>query len=195
MAAREKPPERKPQVKRETQNSWLGRHNYVLNADTVLRDLYRLLNVVMADGPNALLATDESDVLVALRDQFVEDELVHLLIGTAVMNRSHDDHMTGPRDDESEMSFTHVDIACGRLINDVGGSKESDVDLSLREACNKIIHAEQITVEMEKLEGAVYPTLPKSIILRGSLGKRAWQATLDLPSYARATITNFRDIR
>ncbi len=179
----------------EVQKAWIGRHNYVLNSDTVLRDLYRLLNVIMADAAIAHLAVDDGDVLVSLRDQFVEDELIHLLIGTAVMNRSHDDHMDGPRKDEAELAFVPVALTCGRLTDDVGGKQERELDLNLREACNKIIHAEQITVETQQLENNAFPSLPTTVILRGTLGKKAWLAFLDVPNYARATIMNFRDIR
>jgi hypothetical protein len=178
----------------ETQAPWPGRHNYIINSDTVLRDVYRLLNVVLADEAIARLATQQGDELVSLRDQFVEDELIHLLISTAVMNRSHDDHMAGPRADRSELSFSPVDQVCGRLTNDLGGSREQEIDLNLREACNKIIHAEHITVETQLIEGAQFQSLPTTVVLRGTLGRRGWVALLNVPDYVRATFKNFRDI-
>ncbi|MBB3394248.1 hypothetical protein [Rhizobium sp. BK060] len=185
----------KPAAKVETQKAWSGRHNYSLNSDTVLRDVYRLLNVVMADEAIARLATARGDVLVDLRDQFVEDELVHLLISTAIMNRSHDDHMDGPRNDAAELSFAPVALACGRLVTDVGGTKEDDIELTFREACNKIIHAEHITVETQKAKNAAFQFLPTTVQLRGTLRKKPWVAFVDVPNYVRATLMNFRDLR
>ncbi len=176
------------------QRSWIGRHNYVINADTVMKDVYRLLSLVMGDRPVALLSEDDHDLLVGLRDQFVEDELVHLLIGTAVMNRSHDDHMSGPRNDEDEFSFTPVDLVCGTLTTE-GRRETVTEDLLLREACNKIIHADEIRVDTEVVEDAAFPVLPHNVLLIGRAYGRPWHAILNVPNYVRATIMNFRDIR
>ncbi|MEX4008260.1 hypothetical protein [Neoaquamicrobium sediminum] len=185
---------RRPKVASEVQLPWRGRHNYVLNSQTVLRDVYRLLCAVLADGELAQVARDEHDVLVHLRDQFIEDELVHLLIATAVMNRSHDDHMMGPRQDKAELSFKPVTHACGTLLPDVDKDVAEEVELTFREACNKIIHADHITAETEQREDAAFPVLPQTVILRGTQGKKAWQAILNIPDYARATLVNFRDL-
>lgn len=195
VKAKKTPRKAKPAAKVETQKEWIGRHNYSLNSDTVLRDVYRLLNVVMADEAIARLAIAPGDVLVDLRDQFVEDELVHLLISTAIMNRSHDDHMDGPRNDAAELSFAPVALGCGRLVTDIGGAKEEDVELTFREACNKIIHAEHITVETHNAENVAFPFLPTTVELRGTLRKKPWLAFVDVPNYVRATLLNFRDIR
>lgn len=183
-----------PAVEVQTQRSWIGRHNYVINAETVMRDVYRLLSLVIGDRPLALLPSDSHDLLVDLREQFVEDELVHLLIGTAVMNRSHDDHMSGPRGDADELSFAHVTLVCGTLTMEKSGSQVTE-DLLLREACNKIIHADEIRVEPESIEDAAFPVLPHDVILVGRAFGRPWQAMLHVPNYVRATIMNFRDIR
>lgn len=174
--------------------AWIGRHNYIINSETVLRDLYRLLNVVLADEALARVATEDQDLLIQLRDQFVEDELVHLLISTAVMNRSHDDHMAGPRKDEHELSFRDVDRTCGRLTVTMGGKTVEDGALTLREAANKIIHAENITVETLQIDGLAFQPLPQTVILEGRLGKKEWVAVLNVPDYARASIMNFRDL-
>jgi hypothetical protein len=58
---------------------WVGRHNYELNSAIVLRDLYRLMSMAMADRPFMAEATKPDDPLRILRDRFIEDELVHLL--------------------------------------------------------------------------------------------------------------------
>lgn len=176
------------------QRAWIGRHNYVINADTVLKDVYRLLSLVMGDHALALLPDDGYHLLVGLRDQFVEDELVHLLIGTAVMNRSHDDHMSGPRRDEDELSFVPVTLICGTLTTE-GRTETVTEDLLLREACNKIIHADEIRVDAETVENAAFPFLPQNVILIGRAYGRPWQGVLNVPNYVRATIMNFRDIR
>ena len=64
----------------------------MLNAATVLRDLYRLVSMVMADSVLMDAAAGNDDPLIRLRDQFLEDELVHLMVGTAVTNRIQEEH-------------------------------------------------------------------------------------------------------
>jgi hypothetical protein len=179
----------------ETQAPWVGRHNYVLNSATVLRDAYRLLCLIMADDGIARLSESENDLLGAVRDQFVEDELVHLLISTAVMNRAQDDHMSAPRNDEGELGFAPLHHECGSLVEDITKDEPKEIALSFREACNKIIHADHITAEVEQIEGAAYPVLPRALVLRGRQGKKAWQAFLNVPEYVRGTFRNFRDLR
>lgn len=178
----------------EVQPPWRGRHSFELNSSTVLRDAYRLLSLVLADEAIAIMCEDERDDLAQLRDQFIEDELIHLLISTAVMNRTQDDHMGGPRNDASELSFRPVDQICGVLQENVAESDEEQ-PLTFREACNKIIHATMITAETEEIEGHAYRVLPPSVILRGMRGRAPWQAYLNIPNYARATWQNFHDLR
>ena len=103
----------------EVQAPWRGRHNFSLNSSSVLRDAYRLLCVVAADRSIATMATSMRDPLAQLRARFVEDELVHTLISLAVMNRTQDDHMSGPRNDPAELSFRHVSQTCGVLIDNL----------------------------------------------------------------------------
>lgn len=181
-----------PAATAEIQVPWKGRHNYQINSATVLRDAYRLLCLVMAEERIAKLSDSERDPLAELRDQFVEDELVHLLISTAIMNRAQDDHMSGPRHDAAELSFAPPEHECGSLVNNVEEASKAGVPLNFREACNKIIHADHITAEIEQIEDAAYEILPLALVLRGRHGKNAWQASLNVPEYVRGTFKNFQ---
>ena len=168
---------------------WIGRHNYELNSATVLRDVYRLLTMVLADDRIATAAGNAHDPLAQLRGQFVEDELIHLLIGTAVVNRLQDDHMRGPREDDADLAFQPLRHECGTLRPNA--HEEGEVPLNFREACNKIIHAVHITAETEEREGAAFRILPPTVILQGEHNGRAWIAHLNLFEYARASVRNF----
>ena len=137
----------------ETQAPWRGRHNFVLNSETVLRDAYRLLSLVLGDQIISATCEDERDPLAQLHDQFIEDELVQLLISTAVMNRTQDEHMSGPRNDENELSFSPIVHHCGTLNANLMAEDVVTKPLTLREACNKIIHAEHITAETAEGDG------------------------------------------
>jgi len=88
--------------------------------------------------------------------------------------------------------FTYVSSWQGSLIEDITNDEPKELALRFREACNKIIHADHITAEIEQVEGAVYPVLPRTLVLRGRQGKRSWQASLNVPEYVRATLKNFR---
>jgi hypothetical protein len=175
----------------EVQAPWIGRHNYTLNSSTVLSDVYRLLTVVFADRAIAAVCQSERDELAQMRDQFIEDELVHLLIATAAMNRTHHDHMGGPRSDETELGFELVEHHCGLLVPDVSVDPPREEPLIFREACNKIIHATQIVVETEEVDQLPYPVALATVTLRGTRAGTPWQARLDVPEYARATWMNF----
>lgn len=192
--ARKKRSREEPLKKLERQREWIGRKNYTINGGNVLRDAYRLLNAVLADNSIAHVAVNKRDALVELRDRFVEDELVDLLIGTAVMNRAQDDHMSGPRSDASEISFVPVDQPCGRLVNYLGTKKEAQIELTLREACNKIIHSDQIIVETREVADTAFPPMPPIVFIFGTLGKNEWRAELDIVDYVRATVKNFGDL-
>ena len=176
------------------QPSWQGRHNYTLNPGTVLRDAYRLLCVIMADRAIAENVVDDTDSLVSLREQFVEDELVHTVIQLAVMNRTQMDHMNGPRSDPSELSFRLVDRDCG-LLTENAGADGGEVVLSFREACNKIIHAKHIVIETDDSGDWAFPVLPHTVILRGTKNRGAWEAQLNVPDFLRGTVENFDPLR
>lgn len=179
---------------RSVQAPWRGRHNYTLNSGTVLRDAYRLLCVIMADRAIAEIIVDEADSLISLREQFVEDEILHTVIQLAVMNRTQIDHMNGPRSDPSELSFRPVERDCGVLTEDVR-AEGNEFALSFREACNKIIHAEHIVAETDETSGWAFPALPQTLVLRGTKNRSAWQAHLNVPEFLRGTVENFDPFR
>ena len=131
---------------------WEGRHNFQLNSATVLRDLYRLISMVVADHGIIQESEGQDDPLLRLRDQFLEDEFVHLLVGTAVTNRIQEEHMRGLRNAPGELGFRPLVHECGSLQPDV--RREGRIGLGFREACNKIIHAVQIIAENSRRSGS-----------------------------------------
>ena len=173
------------------QLGWPGQRNFVLNSATVLRDVYRLLTMVLADRELSVLARERGEPLARLRDQFVDDEFIHLLIATAVTNRARDDHMRGLRQDQNA-GFQQLVHVCGRLKADV--TANGQIELDFREACNKILHAEEISTEPEDGDAYTFPIIPRHAVLRGHLGQQAWEAHLDLVEYARASVRNFGDL-
>lgn len=170
----------------------VNRRNYKLNSAIVLRDVYRLLSVVQADEPLVMATRSDTDEFAMLRDWFAEDEFVHLLIGTAVANRAQDDHMKSFRNDENELSFQTKTAQCGTLIRNYTDENSPTEELSFREACNKIIHAEKIMPELQQVKGAYTPFLLPEVTLYGEQNRREWKAVLDIHSYCRSSYINFQ---
>lgn len=166
--------------------SWPGRHNYQLNSEIVLRDLYRLVSIVVGDPGLASLGMAH-DPLWQLRERFIEDELVHTLVSIAIANRIHLEHMQGPRDDEDELSFRPISQQCGSLQPNI--DQQRQIPLSFKEACHKIIHAENIVAQTEGAPES-NPIGPY-LTLRGTKNGKVWVAHLDLLDYARASVQNF----
>lgn len=166
-----------------------GRNNFELNSHIAIRDIYRLFLVFSGDGQLFELAPRPDDPLRLMRDDHFTDEIVHLLVSTAVANRIHLEHMSGLRTDPDKPWHQPVLLMCGTLQPDVlNGGKETS--LSFDQACNKIIHAIHIVPDCGN--PAENP-LSSEVKLRGNLGKAAWSAYLNIPQYVRASILNFRD--
>src|SRR6185312_12453785 len=119
------------------------------------------------------------DPLRSLRNRFVEDELVHLLIGTAIANRIQFEHMSGPRNDPSELSYQPLDHACGQLQRDVTSSAR--VPLLFQEACNKIIHGLNIVAQTSGVPEET--ALGTVVAFRGLRRSDTWLVHLDLVEY------------
>ena len=159
----------------------MPRNNFLLNGDEVLRVIYRLLTIVRADAQFCGPDEDSCNPLNGLRAAFMEDELVHGLISSAVYNRIHMEHMRdiigGPEEK-----------ICGYMKTN--WEEETVRDLTFRETCNKIIHAMHIVFEAAG-DPKYYP-VSDIFILRGNLNGQPWQARVDLEKYARATVLNFK---
>jgi hypothetical protein len=168
----------------------IGQHNYELNAATVLHDLYRLLCTVASERRLLRVIKRRDDPLLSLRGRFAEDEIVHLLVQTAVMNRLQLDHLVELRKGDSPALPPIEDYVCGSINEDVA-EKDEMKDLTFREACNKIVHAKQIAVERDAPSRDVFDRMPEGLILRGTRNVKAWQAHLSIYDYIRASTLNF----
>src|SRR5262245_34090722 len=169
-----------------------GHHNYELNAGTVLRDLYRLLCILASERHLLRVIKRKGDPLLSLRARFVEDEIVHLLVQTAVMNRLQLEHLAQSRDGSKEPHTPIDQQACGDLQDDV--LQDHVRILSFREACNKIVHAKQIAAARDAPTRDVFDRMPEGLILRGSKDGKAWQAHLSIYEYIRASVLNFESL-
>ncbi len=166
-----------------------GRNNFELNSAIAIRDIYRLFLVFSGDGQLFELAPAPDDPLRLMRDDHFADEIIHLLVGTAVANRIHAEHMSHLRADPADLKHQPINLSCGSLQPDILSSNR-EVPLTFEQACNKIIHAVHIIPDCGN--PAENP-LSSEVKLRGHLAKSAWSAYLNIPQYVRASILNFRD--
>jgi hypothetical protein len=150
---------------------------YRLNSTIVLRDLYRLVAVLLSLVPIESHGRDDDDPLITLRERFAEDEIVHLVVSAAISNRLQLQHMRQLREDPNELSFSPIEGACGSLVERPGQPSRS---LGFRDACNKLIHAQDI----------VLPDI-RGPVLR--LTGEQWVAEVDMLQYARLSVLNFDD--
>lgn len=156
--------------------------SYRLNSATVLRDLHRLIAAFFSLSSIDTIVEDEADPLHTLRTQFTEVEIVHQLINTAIMNRLQMEHMHRLREDPDELSFQLLEAVCGELCPDI--RNDETIELDFREACNKIIHAQQIEI---------FDWNNPVLRLEGTLGTNEWCAFVEITDYVRASVRNFED--
>jgi hypothetical protein len=100
---------------------------------------YRLLATVYASQrfPHEPIDTEDPRSLAYLASEFEAEKSTHLLLTIAIAVRT-------TLNRETELA----DLVCGELA-DASGTKP----LTLREACNKVIHAEKIRADVE-LDGS-----------------------------------------
>jgi hypothetical protein len=106
-----------------------------------------------------------------VRATFEHSEVSRRLLSLAVMLRGQLDTASRP-----------IDAPVGSLVPDLGQPLQC-VPLTLREACNKIIHAELVDLAPGKWEHSEVPALSNTIILGGTFHGTEWRASLDVAAF------------
>jgi hypothetical protein len=146
-----------------------------------LLDLYRLFGIVLGDQQLAKMETGSSTIQM-LRGEYVYSELIRILTSTAVALRILFDQHT--------QEFTTVSQRpCGELFSDWPKTQKPEA-LTLREACNKIIHATKVHYdEVDPNPGSnpdqigVY--LLPNVYLFGKRDVSDWKAKLSVIEFAK----------
>lgn len=155
---------------------------YLFDEMAIERDIVCLLSIINASEKNHDLLSGyfpEKGIF------YTEWTLIQeLLIGTAVKLRLIDELFR-----EAGKTISYPISSVGQLISNPG---EDKVDLSFREACNKIIHAKdfipqsKVSKIVDNFEDRVY--LP-FIKLVGKKGKSNWNAIIDIRKYCACALT------
>lgn len=145
----------------------------------VQTELHQLLSVFLASQAIAEAANAKEAELVDSMDvQEHEDSLVaRLLLSIAVSLRV--------LDDRTNRKLSEHALEVGSAIERVPASIESGVRLTLREACNKIIHARQVELERTSLTDSCGYLSPYVTLVGHDQRARVWRATLSIVAFVQ----------
>jgi hypothetical protein len=157
---------------------------HIPNTDTAMLELYRLLTIFLASKSIAELRTGHGESFDAIShvESLGDDEITRILLAVAITARVIDD-----RDGRI---LDLVAGPCGKLVT-FADDEEIFTQLSLREACNKIIHAQKVHFDVSKTKDD-QPYLNPSIYLYGTLHKKKWKAILDVVAFIKEYCTCVR---
>lgn len=150
-----------------------GSRGWALSAARVRLELYRLVASVLASREFGALPAGVGQPLNELSRDFEMGEIEHALVSIAITVRVLlDQESPRPLESRSECGVLTPDVAC----------PDNQRRLTLREACNKIIHAKQRNFDVDNYST---PTgLSPSIHLYGAQFEQEWKASVDLLAFS-----------
>jgi hypothetical protein len=143
---------------------------------------FRLLSFFLSDREyQKLKAKNKLKIPDELFSGLRHDQIIHLLIEIAILYRIKDNQL--PKEDIYQRARKKRIV--GALYEPLGSKKQG---LTIREACNKIIHAESINYDIKKLpklnRGYLYPR----IYIYGRRFETDWKAILDIVKFCEYSI-------
>lgn len=155
---------------------------YRPNTEHAALELHRLLAIFLASPSFAKLRKGNGERWEAIDhlQQFEDDEITRILLSAAVTARVVDDRESGV--------FDLVADPCGILAETKDG-ETTEIPLTLREACNKIIHAKKIRFDVGETDER-QPYINPTIYLYGARSNGLkWKATLDVIKFAEEYVS------
>ncbi|WP_116138078.1 hypothetical protein [Trinickia diaoshuihuensis] len=159
----------------------IGRPGHLPNVPATLVELHRLVAIFLASKGFAELLEAGAGHAAEIRaplwqlQEVEEDEITRILLTLAITARVVDD--------ANHRALDLVAGPCGTLVQDIQ-NPDGSRSLELREACNKLIHAERRRFDIEQTDGG-RPYLTPTLYLYGSQGRFEWKATLDVIAFAK----------
>lgn len=172
-----------PEDRKDEQFQRLMGRGHRLQSPFVRRDFYHLLSSFLASKSLIALSDGQDDCPYwSVRDEFEESEIVRLLVATATGARILEEDL---RASEEARGFQlPKSPPVGTLVKNIAKSTPEE-PLYLRDACNKIIHAELINFDRVN---AAHPTKsylkPKVYLYASRDRKTGWSAILQVAEYA-----------
>jgi hypothetical protein len=151
----------------------------LLDSGFVCRELLILISLVLADEKVVRL----DDRARSLWSEHLEAEILHRLALVASILRARDDFLIDRVEQRGDAGGYGNELraaSCGTLQPEIG--RPQTELLTLREACNKIMHATEVHFDVEGQDTETSFINP-TIYLYGSNRGSRWRAVLDLVKY------------
>lgn len=155
------------------------------NTEAVFLELHRLLAIILASKSFAELRVGDGEKWEAIDhlQQVEDDEITRILLFVSITARVIDDRY--------DKALDLIAGDCGTLFNtDRNGTTKSG--LSLREACNKIIHAKKVRFDVSETEAKQRYLNPVIYLYGERQNGQAWKAVLDVISFAKEYVACLR---
>ncbi len=152
---------------------------YPLESDVLLLDLYRLAAIVLASRSfrtESEAPSSHHDPLGSLAAYFEEPEVFRILLAAAIWLRV--------QLDQGHLDAPHASAVVGSLRTDPPAGPKQE-DLTIREACNKIIHGKGFRIAVAETDD-YEQYLAGQITFTGTHRGSAWEATVDILAFVRA---------
>ena len=157
-------------------------HGYPIETEPIRLDIYRLMGCF--GGSKLLMESGQSDnkwlsqFFWGLTKDNELSEISRLLVSIAVISRNCMDH-----DGWQEVKMPGLpDNVVGTFCSDIE-NEASEEPLIFREACNKVIHGNNINFEANQDTDYKTQYLLPTIYLYGEKQGTNWKATLDIPKF------------
>ena len=148
-------------------------------------EVYRLLTAVYASP--ALASRQSPDHAPGAHWDWLQNvegsEVSRLLVSIAAMARNGADATKAAEEGCHEEYDERQRSPVGRLVPDLESPGES-IDLSFREACNKVLHALSVQAEREPGREDSAGPLTGFVNLYGEHRGKRWRARIDIPEFA-----------
>ncbi len=146
-----------------------------------------LLSIVLADKQiKEIFTTHDLPYFDRFVDDAKENRILRLLVEIAAQFRVMEWNT-----EKNRKNHAYLAKPVGELIE----SEESEpIDLTAKEACNKIIHAKEFVFDVSKVRNSSLHYLNPYIYIYGTKGKKSWKATLDLVLFCDAVNQNIDDV-
>lgn len=156
---------------------------YQPNLDSLRADLHQLLCIFEASESIHRKIQDEPNYAKKhlVFEKLENDAITRLLLSTAITLRI--------LDDREKYKLNMFSTYCGYLQVD-----SESIGLTLREACNKIVHALYIEMARNTVVPDIMYLFPE-IYLSGEKNKKKWLATINIYEYVREGMLGIESIK
>jgi len=141
------------------------------------RATLNLLSIVMADKSIKEKCFEFDVPNLQWIEEIKESEVIRLAVEIAVQYRIMESNV-------KDEGWTDEKMVVGVLQPNV--RSEDHIDLTVREACNKIIHAEEFGFDVQKFRGKKAHYFKPFFNITGTKGKKKWFAYIDVLFFCNA---------